>query len=274
VAPNLTNYVYHKTIFPGANVIANQLANDSTVATLLPYAPFGTYLLRYNPGLGGYEPANTFTIGGWTRPDQPLLPGEGAWLVNPSARAFEVHISGTPIAAPAVPPAGANPSAPCGLVSFPGNRPATYSDILGPMNPPDETMVTRWDAATQTHGSVFTYLSELGWIDLSTAEPGEPVAAIGEPLLLYGAGCPLPMPAPPCALNIFRTPCRPCHVTLSWQCSRDDCPLQTLQWTDDLTSPANWRPVPGNPASPFTTNCCEGTKFFRLKCQEAPPAPW
>lgn len=266
--PDLTNYVYRKTIFPGNNLIANQLSNDNTVATLFPSAPFGTYLVKHSPVGNNYEPVNTFTVGGWTHPDQNLSPGEGAWLVNPSSRQFEVRISGTPIPSPSVPPAGVNPQAPCGLVSFPGNRPATYSDIMGPLHPPDGTTVATWDPASQTFSVFQCYAGS--W------EPAEPLAAVGEPLLIYGGGCYRPAPTPPCALNIFLTPCHPCYVTLSWQCSTDDCPLQVLEWTDDLrrsplTGKIDWRPVSGNPVSPFTTLYCSNTVFYRLKCKEPPP---
>jgi len=73
----------------GSSMIANQLNNPAgnTVAVLLPTAPVGTTLYKWNETSQQYYPANTFAVG-WSDPNMTLNPGEGVLVQAGAATTF------------------------------------------------------------------------------------------------------------------------------------------------------------------------------------------
>src|SRR6185503_7860435 len=73
----------------GSSMIANQLNNPAgnTVAVLLPNAPVGTTLNKWNETTQHYYPANTFAVG-WSDPNMTLNPGEGVLVQAGAATTF------------------------------------------------------------------------------------------------------------------------------------------------------------------------------------------
>jgi len=64
-------------------IIANPLdagSGNNTVAKLFPNVPDGFTVYKYTPGTG-YS-INSFALGDWADPNQTLLPGEGAFVLN------------------------------------------------------------------------------------------------------------------------------------------------------------------------------------------------
>jgi len=79
---------------PGFSMIANQLESGNNVVTnLLPTAPDGTTLYKFNPTTGAYQ-GNSFEFGEWGDPAMTLNLGEGAFILNPSTAAFDALFVG------------------------------------------------------------------------------------------------------------------------------------------------------------------------------------
>lgn len=72
---------YHKTtIPPGFSMIANQVdATNNTVGALIPTPPNGSIIYQFS-GTGFV--ANNYFFG-WSNPNMPLSPGDGAFFFNP-----------------------------------------------------------------------------------------------------------------------------------------------------------------------------------------------
>lgn len=80
---NAVGYV-NLEVAPGFQMIANPLnAADNSVGALLPNVENGTTLYKFDPATG-YS-INSFIFGAWGDPTQELVPGEGAFIQNPSA---------------------------------------------------------------------------------------------------------------------------------------------------------------------------------------------
>jgi hypothetical protein len=76
----------------GLSMIANPLkAATNTIAALFATAPDGTTIYKYD---GASFSINTFDLGEWGRPDDTLIPGEGAFIRNTSTAAFQVTFVG------------------------------------------------------------------------------------------------------------------------------------------------------------------------------------
>ncbi len=86
---NAVGYV-NKTIPPGFSMIANPLnntaANGNTVGVLFPSVPNGTTIFKFNESTHLFE-GNSYLFG-WSNPNVTLLPGEGAFINNPTATTF------------------------------------------------------------------------------------------------------------------------------------------------------------------------------------------
>jgi hypothetical protein len=77
---------------PGYSMIANPLnAATNTIPALFAGVPDGTTIYKFN---GTTFSVNGLDLGEWSDPAQTLLPGEGAFIRNPTAAAFQVTFVG------------------------------------------------------------------------------------------------------------------------------------------------------------------------------------
>jgi hypothetical protein len=60
---------------------------------LIPVAPEGTTLYKFNPATGAYQ-GNAFEFGAWADPTMTLNPGEGAFVLNPTVAFFNALFVG------------------------------------------------------------------------------------------------------------------------------------------------------------------------------------
>ena len=90
---------------PGWSLIANPLFHsrgefvsnavpDNTVGELFSRVPNGTVLLKFDNATQQFDRRNVFRRGRWSNPDQTLVPGEGAWLFNPTRKSLRVVFTG------------------------------------------------------------------------------------------------------------------------------------------------------------------------------------
>jgi hypothetical protein len=88
---NVVGYI-NVPVPPGFSMIANQLdSGDNTVGSLLPAPPDGTTIYKF---VGGSYIANTYEFGEWGLPGMTMDPGEGAFIFNPDAAAFNALFVG------------------------------------------------------------------------------------------------------------------------------------------------------------------------------------
>src|SRR6266404_5873748 len=83
----IANPVYH---YRGATVAGAVL--DDRVAALFTRVPTGTRLYKFDNTTGRFI-GNVFFGNLWTRPNETLSPGEGAFIFNPK-KSFEIIITG------------------------------------------------------------------------------------------------------------------------------------------------------------------------------------
>jgi hypothetical protein len=82
------------SLAPGYSLISHPLMRGgNTVAEILPTVPEGTRLYKFDNATKEYL-ANSFEFGRWSMPDEPLLPGEGAFVFNPTSSTLTVTIMG------------------------------------------------------------------------------------------------------------------------------------------------------------------------------------
>ncbi|MEO6183948.1 MAG: hypothetical protein ABIP71_12760 [Verrucomicrobiota bacterium] len=90
---NLIGYAT-QTLPPGFSMVANPLrASDNSIAALFPNMPEATTLCKFDPHLFRLN-NNAVKNGHWTKPDEELLPGEGAIVFNPTNNFKTVNFSG------------------------------------------------------------------------------------------------------------------------------------------------------------------------------------
>src|ERR1044071_7321547 len=86
---------YTITIPAGSGLIANQLDNGgNTLNEVLPTAPPGSALIKWNAGTSGFSEYSKSRKGGWS-PPATLSPGEGAILYIPQSD-YALTFTGTP----------------------------------------------------------------------------------------------------------------------------------------------------------------------------------
>jgi hypothetical protein len=244
--PSLCNNT--KTIPPGWSLIANQCSNDNKVSSLMPCVPAGTTLVKFNNATGKFENRNRYSGTAWKDPSQTLAPGEGAFLQNPTASAFDILIAGT------AGPGGLNSfSTPgCYLVSRKSAAAGNYSTIIGG-TPPSGTTMFRFETATQS------YQAALFDSDLGGWDPAELTAGVNESVwICLGGG---PAPAPPCYVDVEAN--FVCNlITISWPCP--GCHLESTTALATPPSASAWSVVPG--ASPVTLPMTGASMFFQVVC--------
>ncbi len=92
------------TVSPGWSLIANPLFHnrgttwrdavaDNSVAELFKRVPPGTQLFKFDNTTGRYS-HNVFRAGRWSNPRETLIPGQGAFIFNPTRKRFSVPFSG------------------------------------------------------------------------------------------------------------------------------------------------------------------------------------
>jgi hypothetical protein len=164
---------YTVTVQPALNLIANQCANNNLVATLFPRVPDGSQLVKWDGANRRWTEPNFFASRlGWSDPAQLLVPGEGAFLFNPTPAPFDLFIAGQP----QVPQLPLRLTAGFNVVSRQTNAPGGYGDIVG-AEPLEGSVVYRWNVSAQQY-SVATYFDG-GW------DPEEPVAGVGEAVIVW-----------------------------------------------------------------------------------------
>ena len=173
---------YTITLYPGYNLIANQLNNPSGNSAnvlfpnntgsrdfdeLLFYNCGGAYTTYYfdSSSPSGFDDQNFNPL-----PSAPTLsPGQGTFYVNNTGAPETVTFYGTPECPPPT-----SPLCPCGeqsLVSYTLDCPGTYQDITG-VQPQQGVEVIRWNVSTQSY-TVNTF-SHGNWTG------GTPVLNVGE----------------------------------------------------------------------------------------------
>ena len=93
VSSNVAGYVRLK-LPPGFSMLANPLVTSTnTLKGLIPNPPDGTFVYQYHPEITNYTVA-VFDGGEWNLPDEPLVPGDGALVYNPTETTYLVTIAG------------------------------------------------------------------------------------------------------------------------------------------------------------------------------------
>jgi hypothetical protein len=78
----------------GLSMIANPLtAPTNTISALFAGAADGTTIYKYDSTAGIFS-INTLDLGEWGNPNDTLIPGEGAFISNPSAASFPITFVG------------------------------------------------------------------------------------------------------------------------------------------------------------------------------------
>jgi hypothetical protein len=89
------NVFGHVTVVvpPGYSMLANPLSSGSnTVGEVFSGLPDDTLLYKYSPTAG--FTVNTFLAGTWTMPEETMVPGEGAFIWNPTGQDFSLTFTG------------------------------------------------------------------------------------------------------------------------------------------------------------------------------------
>ena len=182
---NAVGYI-NKTIYPGFNLIANQLIqSNTTLQALIPNPPADTLVYKFTPGSGFQIRQFDATFGWDLDPDLNLTPGSGIFVKNPSnvvgGPAFTITFVGdVPTGSQSVPIVnGLNliasiiPQA--GLIS---------TQLLFPAEADDQVFqFVNTGATLGGFLSTKQYDSGLGW-DID----GEPNISVGEAFWLNSAG--------------------------------------------------------------------------------------
>lgn len=154
----------------GFSTVANHLNHgNNTLAELFPNVPEGTLFYKYD-GRGGYT-INAFHGGAWMRPNETFLPGEGAFIRNPSAD-FNVTFTGTKPSSSLLPPIYGS----LNFLSFP-----VPSETALPRPNPGEA-IFRWMAGSQTYRT-----STFDDLDNAWIPPLGPIGGLGESFFYSGS---------------------------------------------------------------------------------------
>jgi uncharacterized repeat protein (TIGR03803 family) len=162
--------------FPIANQLDNGMGN--TLEQLLPVTAEGAQIYYWNCAAQDFSTTvptyHTATIPHWSPPGT-LVPGEGAFIVNPSAAPIMVTFSGTPV----VPVLPSPFSCGCGRYSLLSSQTAalgTWGTIVGG-SPPEGALFMRWNYAVQTF--VTNTFTNCFW------SGGPPIAQVGETVMVF-----------------------------------------------------------------------------------------
>ncbi|MCL5098587.1 MAG: hypothetical protein M1608_13870, partial [Candidatus Omnitrophica bacterium] len=183
---------YSISLAPGWNLIANQVdgANGNGIRIIIPAAPLGSQLMKYNLATKSFGAIETYTAAaGWLPGTNVLNPGEGIYFSNSLSSTFNLTING--ISHTPVLPLNIGPGTV--LVARQTNDVATIANILG-YNPPNFTIVYRFnpghgfdpDTLASPNYTIYT-LKDGAW----TSPPGAPVdIRVGESVWVSTNGSP------------------------------------------------------------------------------------
>jgi hypothetical protein len=180
---------YVNVSIPGNNqlaILANPLigTNDS-VATVMPTAPDGTTIYRFDPATQNYRDSISYFDGvGWLSTDpNPVLPtGEGFWLQNPGAATTLTFVGEVAqgAASNGVQIQGGN------NLSLVGSK-VPQSARLGTVgtagtlefSAADGDTVYQFDVATQNYKDAYGYFAGIGWLHSTDPDPNGPLVNVG-----------------------------------------------------------------------------------------------
>jgi hypothetical protein len=179
---------YVNAPIPGANqlaILANPLkGTNNSVSTVIPTAPDGFTIYRFDAAVQNYRDAITYFDGiGWlsTDPDPQLPVGEGFWMQNPAAATTLTFVGEVAqgadsngiqlqggnrlsLVASAVPQSArlGTPAAP-GTLAFPAA---------------DGDTVYQFDTTIQNYKDAYTYFDGIGWLHSTDTNPDGPLVNV------------------------------------------------------------------------------------------------
>jgi hypothetical protein len=244
------------TIGTGYNLIANQYnyngndLNDLINHTTAPGIPDGCVLSKYINNSGGAYPwtlsVYSATSDTW-QPNGTLDPGDGAFLLNPSATPFTLTFPGIAAAARST-PYSITPGS-FYLLSDPSPQVSNYQLMIDAA-PVDNSIVVQWIGSSQNYRAT-TFKQRT-----STWTPNTPGFAVGEAAWVSVGGTPA-APQPP---NYLQFVLNGNSATFTWNCF-GNCPTGcALQASTDLV---NWAIV--STSSPYTASPATPT-YYRTVC--------
>jgi hypothetical protein len=156
----------------GLALIANHLINaqSNTVASLFPNGPEGLLFYKFDAVQTRWS-VNQFQWGAWIRPNERLLPGEGAFVRNPLNTNLVLTFKGEPSTETNIPPRAPGYN----LVSFPTPGKPGFGEVH------DGDFVGYFDRQAQQYLPAFLpeYIGGLGWF------PTNPPALAGESFFYF-----------------------------------------------------------------------------------------
>ncbi len=167
---NAVGYV-KKTFGEGFTLFSNPLiAEDNTVASLMPSPPIGTIVYKFVEG----SFVNNTYVGAWLDTNMSLQPGEGAFIFVPEGQSLEAIFVGE------VPQGTLTTEFPAGFSLAASQVPqaGTIATDLG-LDPASVSNVYTFNTDTQGY-STFASIPGLGFLT-------EPTIAIGEAVFLESA---------------------------------------------------------------------------------------
>jgi hypothetical protein len=152
----------------GLSMIANPLtAPTNTIAALFASAPDGTTIYKYD---GTSFSVNTFDLGEWGKPNDTLVPGEGAFIRNVGTALFQITFVGE-VSQGTTPPL--SHAVPKGL-SIQSSEVPQSGKVVTDLNFPatDQDTIYQYDNAAKAY--------VIHTLDLGEWSGGEPVPKVGE----------------------------------------------------------------------------------------------
>ena len=185
---NAVGYV-NLTLCSGYNLICNPVnGTNNNLNTIMPIAPDGTVILRWNCAAQSFFQAETYFGGLWYNSDfvvtsTAIPPGEGFFLQNNSGASATFTFVGEV-------PQGRLTNQICGNYGFYGSQ-VPQSGPLPALGFPavDGMTYNRWNCASQSYEQAYTFFGG-SWYD-SGFNPSDPVPAVGEAFLVTNPGAPL-----------------------------------------------------------------------------------
>jgi len=182
---NAVGYV-NLTVANGYNLIANPLnGTNNSINTVMPTAPDGSSVLRWNNQAQTFYQAETYLGGTWFDGNfnvstTVINPGEGFFFQNNSGASATLTFVGE------VPQGNLTNrvSANYGFYSSQVPQSGTLTSLGFPGQ--DGMTYNGWNAASQGYNQAYTYLGGT-WFD-NNFNPADPVPAVGEAFLITNPG--------------------------------------------------------------------------------------
>jgi len=180
---------YVNVSVPGNNqliILANPLlGTNQSLSTIIPTAPDGATIFRFDAGVQNYRDAIGYIDGlGWlgTDPDPQLPPGEGFWFQNPGAATTLTFVGEVPqgAASNGTQIAGGNNLSLLGS-KVPQTARLGSTGTAGTLEFPaaDGDTIFQWDPAIQNYKDTYGYIDGLGWLHATDTDPNGPLVPVG-----------------------------------------------------------------------------------------------